>query len=123
MSDVRKMHSIPNGRYSMEMRSGKILNIDEGFTSLLGYTDEDVKAGLVFKQLMPDVEYNEIIADLREKFIESRFACYQHEMVTKEGKVLEVVSFVNIQNRLIEGHRVLEVGMADITRYTKPQNN
>ena len=63
MSDVRKMHSIPNGRYSMEMRSGKILNIDEGFTSLLGYTDEDVKAGLVFKQLMPDVEYNENIAD------------------------------------------------------------
>ena len=69
---------------------------------------------------MPDLEYNEIIADLRAKFIESRFACYQHEMVTKDGKVLEVVSFVNIQNKLLEGHRVLEVGMADITGYTKP---
>ena len=38
----------------------------------------------------------------------------------KDGKVLEVVSFVNIQNKLLEGHRVLEVGMADITGYTKP---
>ena len=84
------------------------------------YTDEDIKNGLIFKQLMPDVEYNEIIADLRAKFIESRFACYQHEMVTKDGKVLEVVSFVNIQNKLLEGHRVLEVGMADITGYAKP---
>ena len=109
MSDMRRMHSIPNGRYSMEMRSGKLLD-----------TDEDIKNGLIFKQLMPDVEYNEIIADLRAKFIESRFACYQHEMVTKDGKVLEVVSFVNIQNKLLEGHRVLEVGMADITGYAKP---
>ena len=120
MSDMRRMHSIPNGRYSMEMRSGKLLDVDEGFTQLLGYTDEDIKNGLIFKQLMPDVEYNEIIADLRAKFIESRFAFYQHEMVTKDGKVLEVVSFVNIQNKLLEGHRVLEVGMADITGYTKP---
>jgi len=115
MSDMRRMHSIPNGRYSMEMRSGKLLDVDEGFTQLLGYTDEDIKNGL-----MPDVEYNEIIADLRAKFIESRFACYQHEMVAKDGKVLEVVSFVNIQNKLLEGHRVLEVGMADITGYAKP---
>ena len=38
----------------------------------------------------------------------------------KDGKVLEVVSFVNIQNKLLEGHRVLEVGMADITGYAKP---
>ena len=41
-------------------------------------------------------------------------------MLTKDGKVLEVVSFVNIQNKLLEGHRVLEVGMADITGYAKP---
>lgn len=57
MSDMRRMHSIPNGRYSMEMRSGKLLDVDEGFTQLLGYTDEDIKNGLIFKQLMPDVEY------------------------------------------------------------------
>ena len=43
MSDMRRMHSIPNGRYSMEMRSGKLLDVDEGFTQLLGYTDEDIK--------------------------------------------------------------------------------
>ena len=37
-----KMQAIEYGRYSMEMRSGKILNIDEGFTKLLGYTEDDV---------------------------------------------------------------------------------
>ena len=38
-----QMRSIAYGRYSMEMRSGKILTIDEGFTKLIGYTEEDVK--------------------------------------------------------------------------------
>ena len=128
MSDMRRMHSIPNGRYSMEMRSGKLLDVDEGFTQLLGYTDEDIKNGLIFKQLMPDVEYNEIIADLRAKFIEKgnvlKFGKLEIDLdkfeARKDGKVLEVVSFVNIQNKLLEGHRVLEVGMADITGYAKP---
>lgn len=116
MADMNMMF-IPNGRYTMEMRSGKLLKIDEGFTSLVGYTKEEVEAGVVFKQLVPDVEYNEIIDDIREKFIDSRYVCYQHEMVTKSGNHIEVVSFINIQNKLLEGHRVLEVGVAEITNY------
>lgn len=51
MSDMRRMHSIPNGRYSMEMRSGKLLDVDEGFTQLLGYTDEDIKMDLYSNSL------------------------------------------------------------------------
>ena len=63
-----KMQAIEYGRYAMEMRSGKILNIDDGLTKLLGYTENDVNEGLVFKQFVPDVEYDEIIKDLRKKF-------------------------------------------------------
>ena len=109
-----QIRSIAYGRYSMEMRSGKILSIDEGFTKLIGYTEDDVKNGLVFKQFVPDVEYDDIITDLRQRFIDNVYTCYEHEMVTKTGSRLEVVSFVKIQNKLLEGHRVLEVGMAAI---------
>ena len=52
---MSSMVSIPNGRYSVEMRSGKVIKIDEGFTNLLGYTEDDVKEGLVFKQFVPDM--------------------------------------------------------------------
>jgi PAS domain-containing protein len=114
MSD-KKMLSIPYGQFSMEMRSGRIINIDEGFTKLLGYDDEDVKTGLIFKTLVPDVEYNEIIAELREQFIATRYACYKHEALTKSGNTIEIVSFFTIQNKLLDGHRVLEVGIADIS--------
>ncbi|MCI6165495.1 MAG: PAS domain-containing protein [Lachnospira sp.] len=113
------MISVPFTQFSMEMRSGKIIEIDEGFTSLLGYTEEDVKAGLVFKQFVPDVEYDEIITVLREKFIEHRYTCYRHEFLTKEGKSMPVVSFYKIQNKLLDGHRVLKVSVADIAGIEK----
>lgn len=119
MSD-KKMRSIPYGQFSMEMRSGRIINIDDGFTKLLGYDESDVKGGLVFKQIVPDVEYNEIIAELREQFIETRYACYQHEMLAKDGAIHEIVSFFTIQNKLLDGHRVLEVGIANIPNFFKP---
>lgn len=114
MSD-KKMMSLPYGQFSMEMRSGKIISCDDGFTDLTGYEDNDIKAGLVFKQMVPDVEYNEIIKELRELFIERRCACYQHEMLAKDGRSLQIVSFFTIQNKLLGGHRVLEVGIADIS--------
>ena len=82
MSD-KNMLSIPYCQYSMEMRSGKIIEIDYGFTSLLGYTQDDVNNGLVFKQMVPDVEYKAIIDELREQFIENRYVCYQHENAYK----------------------------------------
>lgn len=113
------MHAIPYTQFSMEMRSGKVITIDESFTNLLGYTDEDVANGLVFKQFVPSVEYDEIIAELREKFIDKRYACYQHEVVAKNGKPLEILAFFRIQNKLNNGHRVLKVSIADITNIIK----
>ena len=39
MAEVMK--AIPFTQFSMEMRSGKIIDIDDGFTELLGYTEDD----------------------------------------------------------------------------------
>ena len=118
MADI-SMHAIPYTQFSMEMRSGRVIKIDDGFTNLLGYTDEDVENGLVFKQLVPSIEYDEIISDLREQFIEKRYACYQHEVVSKTGQALQIVAFFTIQNKLLNGHRVLEISIADITKIMK----
>lgn len=45
MAEVMK--AIPFTQFSMEMRSGKIIDIDDGFTELLGYTEDDFEAGIV----------------------------------------------------------------------------
>lgn len=111
------MLSIPYSQYLMEMRSGRILTIDDGFTEILGYTQEDVEAGMVFKQLVPSVEYNVIIDELKEQFIERSYVCYQHEMLAKSGENIAVVSFIRIQNKLLNGHRVLKVSIASLKGY------
>jgi PAS domain S-box-containing protein len=117
MSD-KMMHIIPYAQFFAEMRSGKIISIDEGFTKMLGYTQEDVDNGLVFKQFLPDVEYNEVIAELREQFISQKYACYRHGVICKDGEIRMVVAFFTIQNKLLNGHRVLEVSVADVTDFT-----
>ena len=50
------MRKLPFTRFAMEMRSGKIIEIDEGFVKMLGYTEEDMKNGLVFKDIVPDID-------------------------------------------------------------------
>ena len=99
MAEVMK--AIPFTQFSMEMRSGKIIDIDDGFTELLGYTEDDFEAGIVFKQFVPSVEYEEVITELQE-------------FVSKDGKPLKVVAFYKIENKLLAGHRVIKVSAAVI---------
>ena len=88
------MRKLPFTRFAMEMRSGKIIEIDEGFVKMLGYTEEDMKNGLVFKDIVPDIDYEGIITELRETFIDQRYACYEHYFQTKTGKKIRVVVFI-----------------------------
>ena len=62
------MRKLPFTRFAMEMRSGKIIEIDEGFVKMLGYTEEDMKNGLVFKRhlLIRDMPSMRIIFRLRQ---------------------------------------------------------
>ena len=109
------MRKLPFTRFAMEMRSGKIIEIDEGFVKMLGYTEEDMKNGLVFKDIVPDIDYEGIITELRETFIDQRYARYEHYFQTKTGKKIRVVVFIRIENKLLEGHRVLRVSVGNIS--------
>ena len=100
---------------AMEMRSGKIIEIDDGFVKMLGYTEEDMKNGLVFKDIVPDIDYESIISELRETFIDQRYACYEHFFKTKTGEKIRVVVFIRIENKLLEGHRVLRVSVGNVS--------
>jgi PAS domain-containing protein len=107
------MIAVPYVCFSILMRSGRILDIDERFTDVLGYTEDDIKDGTIsFKNLVPDVEYESLIKEFREGFIEKRYMCYQHELVAKDNSVKKVVSFYRLENKLLDGHRVLRVSCA-----------
>ena len=109
------MKKLPFTRFAMEMRSGKIINIDEGFVKMLGYTEEDMENGLTFRDIVPDVDYEGIITELSETFIDQRYACYEHFFKTKTDEKIRVVVFIRIDNKLLEGHRVLRVSVGNIS--------
>ena len=44
------MRKLPFTRFAMEMRSGKIIEIDEGFVKMLGYTEEGVELSMHFQK-------------------------------------------------------------------------
>ena len=66
------MKKLPFTRFAMEMRSGKIINIDEGFVKMLGYTEEDMENGLTFRDIVPDVVKHLSTRDMRATNISSR---------------------------------------------------
>ena len=103
------MKKLPFTRFAMEMRSGKIIEIDDGFVKMLGYTEEDMK------NIVPDIDYESIISELRETFIDQRYACYEHFFKTKTGEKIRVVVFIRIENKLLEGHRVLRVSVGNVS--------
>lgn len=108
-------NKLAHAQYYAELRSGKIIEIDEGFTSLFGYTKEEVDNGLVCMDIMQDVDAKEFVAELKRQFVFSRKACYEHNVISKTGRVFKVCTFVELQNKLLNGHRVVMVDMADIS--------
>lgn len=103
---------LPFAQFSIEMRSGKIIEFDDGFTSLLGYTGEDLEGGIVFKDIIPYMNYEDFVTELREHFIAKRYVSYKQTYVTKTGDNITTTAFYKIENKLLAGHRVVKVSAA-----------
>mgnify|MGYP000423157046 CR=1 FL=1 len=86
---------------------------------MLGYTEEDMKNGLVFKDIVPDIDYESIISELRETFIDQRYACYEHFFKTKTGEKIRVVVFIRIENKLLEACKCRQCFQFKLTGWRK----
>ncbi len=112
-------HRLGHAQYYAELRSGRIIKADEGFMKLFGYTKEDIAAGMLCMDIMRDVDTKEFVAELRNQFVYSNKACYYHNVVSKDGREFTVCAFVELQNTLLKGHRVVVVDIADISAIVK----
>lgn len=85
------------------------------FVKMLGTQRKTWKMALHSGILCLDVDYEGIITELRETFIDQRYACYEHFFKTKTDEKIRVVVFIRIDNKLLEGHRVLRVSVGNIS--------
>ncbi|MGN0408744.1 MAG: PAS domain-containing protein [Bacteroides sp.] len=112
--DQTKVQQLECSQCLMELRSGRIISADEGFTKIFGYTREDIANGITYEQLVPCLDEKEIVAKLREQFVFSSNVCYEHTVMCKNGEVKAVCSMMEIQNTLLKGHRMLRVSSTEI---------
>ena len=82
---------------------------------MLGYTEEDMKNGLVFKDIVPDIDYESIISELRETFMTRDMHVMNIFLRQRLVKKIRVVVFIRIENKLLEGHRVLRVSVGNVS--------
>lgn len=111
-----KVHQLNNARCLMELRSGRIISADDGFTEMFGYTREDIANGIDYSVCLPCFDAKKIVATLREQFVFSSTACYEHTVMCKDRTVKAVCSTLEIQNTLIKGHRMIEVNTIELSK-------
>ena len=68
------VNRVAHAQYYAELRSGKIINIDEGFTKLFGYDKNDMANGLRCMDIMNNVDVRAFVKALRETFVYSNQA-------------------------------------------------
>ena len=109
-----KVHQLECTKCSLELRSGRVIKADEGFTRMLGYTKEDIAKGITYNELFPCFDPKKIVTELREKFVFSSSVCYEHTVMCKDGTVKAICSMIEIQNTLLQGHRVLAITATEL---------
>ncbi|MDO4482049.1 MAG: diguanylate cyclase [Bacillota bacterium] len=91
-SEDRGVFEINFSRYSLDS-DNKIIEIDEKFTELTGYTEEDVKAGMTQLDLIPEDERPEYIVVTNKLLAAEPFAYLEHAVRRKDGTVIYVMCF------------------------------
>ncbi len=111
-----KVHQLESARCLIELRSGKVISCDEGFTDIFGYTKDDIANGVDYSDYLPCFDAAALVSKLREKFIFNNSLCYEHTVMCKSGEVKAVCSMLEIQNTLLKGHRVVEVNCTELAK-------
>ncbi|MGN1411537.1 MAG: EAL domain-containing protein [Oscillospiraceae bacterium] len=81
------------GKYLFRQDTGNIYWIDEGFTQITGYTEDDIKNGLKMLDLIPKEDLNEYLLAI-QKNLSLKKECYlEHRIIKKDGSTMYVLCY------------------------------
>lgn len=79
-------------RYILDSED-RILEIDEKFTELTGYTQEDIEAGMNQVDLIPEDEKAEYLLTTKILLEQNPFAYLEHAICRKDGSIIYVICY------------------------------
>ena len=89
---ANRVHSVEFSRYILDSKLN-VITADDAFTSITGFTKEDIKAGIVNQVgLVPEEDRDEYAA-MVAKSQKSGMGFYVHDIKKKDGSVISVYCF------------------------------
>lgn len=71
----------------------KVKNINDGFTELTGYNEQDINDGLFINRLLPVENYNDYIESVCKSSLDNCECCMQHKIICKDNNEIAVTCF------------------------------
>ena len=90
--EERGVFGINYSRYILDSEN-RIQEIDEKFTEMTGYTQEDIEAGMTQFDLIPEDEKPEYILTTNRLLAQSPFAYLEHAICRKDGRIIYVICY------------------------------
>ncbi len=115
--------NIKYAKYYMDVElDGKIVKIDDGFTSITGYTWEDVvENNMTILSLIPEQSRAEYMAVLYKAQSDGE-AYLNHEILCKNGTIIAVNCFGEVYKDENTGHNYTKILIVDVTEQEKAVN-
>ena len=88
----RGVFRINYSRYMLDYEN-RIVEIDDKFTEMTGYTGEDIEAGMTQIDLIPEDEQAEYILMTNTLLAQKQFAYLEHALRRKDGRIIYVVCY------------------------------
>lgn len=108
----------------------KVKNINDGFTELTGYNEQDINDGLFINRLLPVENYNDYIEFVCKSSLDNCECCMQHKIICKDNNEIAVTCFGvsdidrNDGNRIMKffipiDKNMIKIGMDGKEKYAK----
>ncbi len=107
---IQHMEAVRYSKYTIDIDDDlKIIEYDDHFTELTGYSREDISSGLTQKQLIFEEEWDEYWDSVSNTLKSFKEACFDHRLKTKSGRSISVICFGSMDGKIIR------IFIADIT--------
>lgn len=90
LSTVHAVHEIQFSRYILD-NNNNIIEIDENFEHLTGYTQEDVDKGINQNDLIPEEDRTEYLITVNKQLGRTQVAYLEHSLQKKNGDIITVL--------------------------------
>lgn len=98
MSEKTILKSKKYARFIVDIDDNfKILRIDEGFSEITGFKQNDIEKGLYMSRIIPTDAYNEYIKSVRENIDNNEPFCNKHPVIIKDRSIITVTCFGEIE--------------------------